>query len=201
MSSTRLFHILAKFPFRRVVVALFLMATIVCAATPSTSDDFTDRRLTIGAKIFRALLAADIDLERKTTADGKLNLCLLYLDDPKNAAIVARALTNRDDSRIRGKEVHIEILPFTQVVNAPPDRYAGIFLTQKLNESELSQLVTFSSRHSIISFSPYEGDIERGVQGGIAVEARVRPYLNLTALRNAGIRLKSFFMEVAKKHE
>jgi hypothetical protein len=61
--------------------------------------------------------------------------------------------------------------------------------------------VTYSGRNSIISFSPYEGDIERGVQGGIAVEARVRPYLNLTALRNAGIRLKSFFMEVAKKHE
>jgi hypothetical protein len=108
LSSTRLFHILVRFPFRRAVVALFLMATIVCASTPSTSDDFSDRRLTIGAKIFRALLAADIDLERKTTADGKLNLCLLYLDDPKNAAIVARALANRDDSRIRGKEVHIE---------------------------------------------------------------------------------------------
>ena len=201
MFVTALFKLLVRFLFRRGVIALLLATTIVYAAKPSASDEFTDRRLTIGARIFRALLAADVDLDRKTAGGDELKLCLLYLDDSTNAEVVAGTLSRRDDPRIRGKEIQIESLPYAECLDDPADHYVAVFLTQRLNDAELSRLVTLSSRRNLIVFSPFEGDIERGVQSGIAVEARVRPYLNLTALRNAGIELKSFFMEVAKKHE
>ena len=58
----------------------------------------------------------------------------------------------------------------------------------------------FSKNH-IIVFSPFEGDVERGVQCGIAVQARVRPFLNMKSLKSAGVSLKPFFLKVAKKYE
>ena len=202
MFVTALFRHLVGFWFRRGLICLLLATTIVyAAAKPSVSDDFTDRRLTIGARIFRALLAADTDLEGKTAGDDELKLCLLYLDDATNAKVVAEALSRRDDPRIRGKEIQIETLSYAECLADPADHYAAIFLTQRISDAELARLINLSSSRNLIVFSPFEGDIERGVQSGIAVEARVRPYLNLTALRDAGIELKSFFMEVAKKHE
>lgn len=180
---------------------LVFLAAMVYAATPSVSDDFTERRITTGAKIFRALLAADVDIDRKTGTRGELRLCLLYIDDTGNAELAAATLANRDDPRIRKMKVSIHRLSFPECIADDQGRFAGIFLTQKLSAEQLRTLMTFASARHLVVFSPFEGDVERGVQSGIAVEARVRPYVNTKALRAARVRLKSFFLKVAKAYE
>ena len=175
------------------------MTAIVYAAKPSISDDFTDRRITIGAKIFRALLAADVDIAQKTTNDGSLRLCLLYVDDTANANKAAETLGNRGPSRIREKDVSIDILPSGECVSQKrEERFAGIFLSQILSDKELKKLMEYANEQHIIVFSPFEGDVERGVLSGIAVEARIRPYLNMETLQTSRIRLKKFFLKVVK---
>lgn len=183
------------------VFVLVLLTAIACAARPSVADDFTERRITAGARIFRALLAADVDIHRKTNRRGELRLCLLYLDDTGNADIAAATLGNRDDSRIRKMRIRIEILPFAKCFAGNQAQFAGIFLTQRLNEEQIQILMAFAKAQHMVVFSPFEGDVERGVQSGIAVEARVRPYLNTGALRDAQVRLKAFFIKVAKAYE
>jgi predicted nucleotidyltransferase len=80
-------------------------------------------------------------------------------------------------------------------------QFAGVLMTQKMNAKQLQTLTVSANAKHMVVFSPFEGDVERGVQSGIAVEARVRPYLNTKALRNAQVRLKPFFMKVAKAYE
>ncbi len=177
------------------------MTAIMSAAKPSISGDFADRRITTGAKIFRALLAADVDIGQKAGSDGSLKLCLLYTDDPRNAEIATATLLNRDDTRIRKIDVSVEAVAFSAFVEEQSRPIAGIYLTQLLSADQLELLLKLSIEQHIIIFSPFEGDVERGVHSGLAVEARVRPYLNMKALQTAGIRLKSFFMRVAKQYE
>jgi hypothetical protein len=187
--------------YRRTVFAFFFLAAIVYAAKPSISDDFVIPRITTGAKIFRALLAADVDIAKKTERNGKLRLCLLYIDNIRSAESAAKTLRNRDDSRIRKMDVSIEILPFADCVENKTERFVGVFLTQTLNDEKLKILIEYTNAQKMVVFSPFEGDVERGVQSGIALEARVRPYLNTKALRTANVRLKSFFLRVAKQYE
>lgn len=186
---------------RRSLIALVLLVAIVYAAKPSVSDDFTDRRITAGAKIFRALLAADVDIVQKAGSSGELRLCLLYIDHTGNAEMAASTLGHRNDSRIRKMKINIEILSFAQCIADDSGQLAGVFLTQRLNAETLQTLTAFANKRQMVVFSPFEGDVERGVQSGIVVEARVRPYLNASALRAAQVRLKSFFMKVAKVYE
>jgi hypothetical protein len=186
---------------RKSLYALVLLTAIAYDPGFSVADDFTERRITAGARIFRALLAADMDIQSKASPRGELRLCLLYLDDTRNAEIAAATLGHRDDSRIRKMKIRIEILSFAKCFAKSQPRFAGIFLTQRLNEAQLKTLVAFSKARHMVVFSPHEGDVERGVQSGIAVEARVRPYLNPVALRDAQVRLKTFFMKVAKAYE
>lgn len=185
---------------RSVFVVAFLVA-IVYAAQPSVSDDFTERRITAGTKIFRALLAADVDIARKTASNGELRLCLLYIDDTGNAEMAEATLGLRDDSRIRKMQVKVEILSFAQFIADGREQLAGVFLTQRLSDEKLQTLTALANKRHMVVFSPFEGDVERGVQSGIAIEARVRPYLNTNALDAAQVQLKSFFMKVAKVHE
>lgn len=186
---------------RKSVFAVVLVVAIVYAAQPSVSDDFTERRITAGARIFRALLAADVDIVQKTGGNGELRLGLLYIDHTGNAEMAAATLGHRDDSRIRKLKISIEILPFTKCIAGDKGQLAGVFLTQRLDAEKLQTLTTFANERRMVVFSPFEGDVERGVQSGIAIEARVRPYLNTNALRAAQVRLKSFFMKVAKVYE
>jgi len=187
--------------FRKAVFASFLLVAIVYAAKPTMSDDFTERRITAGARIFRALLAADIDIERKTDSRGALRLCLLYLNDTGHAEKAAATLINRDDSRVRMMKVSIEILTYDQCLADRKERFAGIFVTQKLNPGQIMTLTAFANEQHMVVFSPFEGDVEKGMQSGIAVEARVRPYLNKSALQAAQVHLKPFFLKVAKVYE
>lgn len=187
--------------YRKTVYVLIFVATFGYAAKPSVSDEFTDRRLTAGAKIFRALLAADMDIASKTRADGNLGLCLLYVDNAANAQKVAATLTSRNDSRIRNLSVTSEILPLNGCLDNRKGQFAGIFLTQQLSDENLAPLIRYANAQNVVVFSPLEGDVERGVQSGIAVEARVRPFLNTQALKNAEVRLKSFFIRVSKRYE
>jgi len=184
-----------------MIYPLILMSAIAWATSPSVSGTFIDRRISTGARIFRALLAADVDIGSKTGRDGKLKVCLLYVDDAGGAERAAETLRSRDDSRIRNMDVRIEILRFADFVENRAEGCAGVFLTQALSGEKLKMLIECVNEQSIVLFSPIEGDVERGVLGGIAVEARVRPYLNIQAMHTADIRLKSFFVRVAKRYE
>lgn len=186
---------------RKSVFAVAFLVAIVYAAQPSVSDDFTERRITAGARIFRALLAADVDIIQKSGGNGELRLGLLYIDHTGNAEMAAAALGHRGDSRIRKMKIRIKILSFAECIADHNGPLAGVFLTQRLSAEKLQTLTTFANERRIVVFSPFEGDVERGVQSGIAIEARVRPYLNTKALHAAQVRLKSFFLKVAKAYE
>ena len=183
------------------ILVLICVGTTVWGASTSLGNDFAERRITIGAKIFRALLAADVDIAQKVDSNGNLRLCLLYVNDADKAEIAAATLRNRDETRIRKFDVNLEISPFSECVGDNAKGLAGIFLTQALSNEQLKALMECAKTNRIVVFSPLEGDVERGVHGGIAVEARVRPYLNMKALRETQVRLKSFFIRVAKSHE
>ena len=87
---------------RRSLIALVLLVAIVYAAKPSVSDDFTERRIKAGAKIFRALLAADVDIVQKAGSSGELRLCLLYIDHTGGITIAQLAARARKLKRQRG---------------------------------------------------------------------------------------------------
>ena len=190
---------------RKVRPGRWLVAALaaLCALGPSVlrADDYQDRRAETGIKLFRALLAADLDLERKTT-DGRLLVVFFYTNDRKRADERAKAFgkaaTPDAVEPIRGLPVSLETTAdpaFTQHVRRVP---AGIFLAQAPDAESLRAIVRFGIANRVIVYSPFEGHVESGVLGGLAVEAQVRPYINQGTLTASNIRLKDFFLKVTK---
>ncbi len=77
---------------------------------------------------------------------------------------------------------------------------AGLFLSQSLDHG-IETLINFGEERNAIVFSPFEGDVEKGVPCGLSVTDIVQPYLNIKALISAQIQLKKFFMRVAMYHD
>ncbi|HSX62163.1 MAG TPA: hypothetical protein VLF18_18420 [Tahibacter sp.] len=180
-------------------VAWLIVVGLACATVSVSADSTDERRVRAGARVFRSLLAPDVALDRKATA-GRLRL-LIYSTDARSAAEVGDLIApaaSPDAARIRD-------LPVDRVTSAilpgdAPPLPAAVFLATRLSSAEIDALVRWSIANHVIVYSPFEGDVERGIPAGLAVEAKVQPFLNLTTLEAAGIELKPFFVQVAKVH-
>ncbi|UXI66304.1 hypothetical protein [Tahibacter amnicola] len=176
-----------------------LAVGLACATVGVSADGTDDRRLRAGARLFRSLMAADVSLERKA-AEGRLTV-LVYLADMQRKAEVEAVLSNSgapDAARIRDMPVEMVVSSDLPTGTATPP--AAVFLATRLKSADVQALVDWSIAHHVIVYSPFEGDVERGIPAGLAVEAKVQPFLNLTTLEAAGIELKPFFVQVAKVH-
>jgi hypothetical protein len=172
------------------------MLTLSMAAATVHADSYDERRVRMGARLFRGMLAADLGLEKHRDAQGRLPL-LLYSDEPQLAreisALIAPA--ESDKAKLRGMP-----LLLTAGTAAPAEGTAGIFLATRPSDAELDGLIRWSIAHGVILYSPFEGHVERGAAGGLALEQKVRLYINAGTLQAAGVELKPLVLKVAKVH-
>lgn len=183
-------------------LALALLSLVTLAALGSNSalaDDADDRRVRAGARLFRSLLAAETALEAQAGADGALHV-VVFGGESAAAGDVSQLIAANGESGktgIRDLPVKIERIATVTALDGAP-KPAGIFLAGAPSDADLVKLIAWSNAAHIVLYSPFEGHVERGVAAGIAVEAKVQPYLNLPALQAAGVEIKPFYLKVAK---
>ncbi|HEV8268546.1 MAG TPA: hypothetical protein VGR00_09945, partial [Thermoanaerobaculia bacterium] len=106
-----------------------LSATLV-AAPRLDADAYQDRRIETGLRLFRALLAADLDLEKKAEG-GKLLVLFFYTDDKRRADEMAKAFAKGEGAEaIRGLPVVVETTSDAEFKAYGGHVPAGVFLTQ-----------------------------------------------------------------------
>ncbi len=197
-AAARLYGVLRVVPR---ALPWLVVASLACAVATVSADGTDDRRVRTGARLFRSLLAADVGLEHKA-AGGKLHV-LIYAGEARAAATeIAALIAPPDDAQsARIRELPLELQLSDTLPDDTEPAPAGVFLAARPSAPALDVLVRWSIAHHVIVYSPFEGDVERGIPAGLAVEAKVQPYINLTTLEAAGIELKPFFLQVAKVHK
>lgn len=179
----------------RWMLMLMLLTVAICSA-PAHADPQQERRVRTGARLMLALLAADLELEAKTRASGRIEV-LIYGRDAQLGSIVSQTL-----SPAQGEAPAVRSLPLAVAhLDREPDpslRPQALFVASPLDPAELDRLIAWSIRQGVILYSPFEGDVERGALAGLSIEAKVLPLLNSRTLEASGIRLKPFFVKIAK---
>lgn len=182
--------------------AIQLVMAVLLFSLPSASlvaQSFNERRTHVGLKLFRTLLAADLQSAQKVAADGKLPIHLVYASDAGDAREL-RANLKEGLIAVHDIPVRIEVTALADLLAARKDRPAAIFVAQQFETVELERLIRFCIDRQIILFSPFEGDVEKGVLGGLSVEATVRPMINMRTLNASRVAIKSFYLKVAKQY-
>lgn len=175
-----------------------LLFTFVRFAIPAVADEKEDRRITAGLDLFPSVLAADSELSQKRDGDGNLLVLILYHDKKETATRMADKLSNIE--RIRSIPLRVEIAGAESLTKYQNGSVAGIFITQRL-DAMLAPVVQFGVDKRVIVFSPFEGDVQKGVSAGIEVREQILPYVNISALQKANIKIKKFFLEIAERYE
>jgi hypothetical protein len=170
------------------------------AVTSIVADDLSDVRAQAGAHLFRAFLSADVDVEKKTVDNNQLLILFLYADDKQRATSLATQFLGeaKDGGTIRSLPLTVAYSSDDTMAAYKSRVPAGIFLAQPPNDATRRAVVRYDIEHHVIVYSPFEGDVENGVLGGLSVEAQVRSYGNLSTLSPSNISLKPLFFKVTK---
>jgi hypothetical protein len=154
-------------------------------------------RIIIGINLFPSFLASDQNISTKTGNDDHLHILILYQYDKKTADNIAQRLIKL--KKIRGIPIHVIVTSIDELEYSSNQSIAGMFISEPM--IQLTPIIKKSIDHQFIVFSPFEGDVEKGITGGIYITEKIEPYINQNTLLLANIKMKSFFMKVSKKYD
>jgi hypothetical protein len=179
---------------------LLMFWLLISLPLGAIGDTFHERRAQVGLKLFRTFVSANQNIDQYLDAKGQLLIGVLHASTNRATAERYQKVLLATMPAIRQHPSRIETLSLTALLQHQGSP-AAIFVSDKLSADERSQLVDFSIRHRLAVFSPFEGDVESGILGGLSVEAKVRPLVNIKTLNASGIPLKNFYLSVSRRYE
>lgn len=183
-----------RFSTRLLLAAIALGWSL--SGAPSLAQEGLAPRLQIGSSILPGILAADKRLAG--VGSETLPVYLVYRDNRRQAEQIRSGLEKIGS--IRGRELRLESVSLGDLPSLDPPPASAVFIAEPLG-AELEQLLEFSRQRKLLLFSPFEGDVERGVATGFRVTDKVLPMVNMQALKQSNVQLKAFFLRIAVKHE
>lgn len=182
--------------FGLCISSMLLFCLVTASLAAQDQDTHSCRRLHAGLDLFPSFLAADQQITDKQDRDGNLVIYIVHHNDRRTAQRVAARL--RDIKTIKGSPLKVVIVrdDYEEFQEQQP---AGIFIAQP-HLPHLSAVVNYGKQKSIITFSPFVGDVTLGVTGSIAVTARILPQVNMTTLAESKLVLKPFFLRIASRY-
>lgn len=182
--------------YARVGVIL-LCSLLPMLGTTSLAQDPLSPRLQIGINLLPAIVAANQSLAA-TDINRNLPIYLVYRENRYQG----EQLRHRIDQvgKIRERAVEAEAISLAELLAAEPQPLSVVFVAEPLDR-QLPDLVRFAQQQRLLLFSPFAGDVERGVTAGFQVTDKVLPEVNMASLKQSKIQLKAFFLRIAVKHE
>lgn len=174
--------------------ALLFFVLICLCNIPALAENREIRLVQAGLELFPGVLSADMDIHKKLGHDKKLLLLLVHKNHPVEAAELAEKLLTVGSIRSIG--MRVEVLSSDALTNDTWRHPAGIFLVQAMDD-KLSAILQYAGKHQALVFSPFEEEVRRGVPAGLFIRNKIKPYINMRALRTFNVRLKPFFLRIA----
>lgn len=181
-------------PWIRLAVA----AALACCAASASAESFEDLRVRSGIKIFRVILKGDGGIADKKSGEELVLLLVGAEGAPARFSDLARDVQGAGN--IANLPVTVRAVA-ASTLGEQSGPVAGLFVAEPLGEDALRKTVQFGVDRHAISFSPFDGDVERGVLCGVSFEAKVVPFINLKTLKASGISLSPTVLKVAKTHD
>lgn len=180
-------------PLRRLLLLLLLIVPLQAAL----ADEAQQRRVLVGLKLFPAVLAASEALGPESTLRN-IRVIIVYQDDENSAEELADTL--QSIGKIKEKKLVVETVPINRLPQHSSDPPFGLFIAQR-NEEDVEVISHYGQQHNVITFSPFRGDVERGILAGIVISDRILPYINRQTLASLPFDLRAFFLKVAEIYE
>jgi len=172
----------------------------VNSGNTQVNKSIDEYRFQVALKLFPRIAATDQQLNEKLSNNGKIWLLIYYTNKPKQARQLIEILAD-DIPRIGKRDIEYRYSNKLDEYSGSHQLPTAIFLAEPLNTADLRKLTEYSQKYHRLVFSPFEGDVERGVTAGIYISNKITPYFNKKALIMADINLHKGLLRVSTQYE
>jgi len=173
----------------------FLLLLILSTAWGAGASD-EDRLTTVGLNLFPNIVSIDEDITEKRADDGNIYLLITYEYQSLKAGRLAEKLRSQVTS-IKKFPVIVKVIKASEL-NSFSKLAAGIFLSERMDDKRLKNIIAWASQHRTLLFSPFTGDVERGVTMGMQITSKIWPYCNTKTLELSNIHFHPTFMKIMR---
>lgn len=184
----------------RRVLSVVLLIHVLGGGSSAIGDELEARRINTALAIFPRIVAVDEDIDNKLDADKRVQLVVAYSADSVSAQNQASALSSLIPN-IGGRPLAVRALSIHRLLSADAGVVSGVFIADPFSNADLERLLAFARERHILVFSPFSGDVERGVPAGIAVGSQVKPYFNVAALNRSKIVVNPTLLRISKHYD
>jgi hypothetical protein len=186
----------------KLIQMLVIGAGIWLVNTGNTqiNKNVDEYRFQVALKLFPRIAATDQQLNEKLSKNGKIRLLIYYTNKQEQARQLKEILAE-DIPRIGKRDIEYRYSNNLDEYSDPDQLPTGVFLAEPLNKTELQKLTKYGQKNHRLVFSPFEGDVERGVAAGIYISNKITPYFNKQALAIAQINLHQSLLRVSTQYE
>jgi len=170
--------------------------------TDAASEE-ASRRIVIGLNLFPNIISVDLNLKKKLYKNNALHICFVSKDSLASSQQSQRIFTNKVKTiRKAAVQSYAFVLDdFIHKVETDELPINAVFITERLSAIELSMLRALTAQQHALLFSPFDGDVARGVTAGVFIGSKILPYLNMQSVRESDIEFHPLFLKLARKYE
>ncbi len=184
-----------------LAVLLYGWLVSLCVFSGAALADEADRRrVEISLSIFPRIVAVDEQFRQKLDLRGRVDILLVYDADEVGARQLATRLEQQNRS-LGGVELVARVGRVGEGLVADTGVPSAVFVAERLTGTQLARLMRDAERERRMVFSPFPGDVERGVTVGLSVTNRVKPYFNMAALARAEVKINPLLLKMSKRYE
>lgn len=184
--------------YRKAAITGLALLLLYVLPLNAIADEMELRRIMVGLKLFPAVIAADYLVTEKKDKEGHLLLFILHEDNAKQANDLANNLLQIQT--IKNIPIKVEVHTFNDFLEQKLPSLAAAFIAEPAN-NQINKLINQGISSSTLLFSPFKGDVEKGIHSGFIVSDRILPHVNIATLNQSGIKLKPFFLRASKHYE
>jgi len=171
---------------------LFLLSisTILFSSTINSS------LLKVHATLVPKLLLMDYDFSKKTS-DNLISIVIAYDKvDYSSAKLLKIGIEQKYHNGLKSCQVAVKLIPYSKLSNSK--NKVNLYYLFPTNKQNISKLVKKAKLSNTLTFSYITNDLQDGVMISVIVNSKVKPILNLDAIKSSDITLRPVLLEISK---
>lgn len=176
-------------------LSIVLLLSTASLSRAAYADSEIPHRVLVGLNLFPNILSVTKGGRMEVTPSEEYSLWVVYHKREQRARELAEKL-RKMTRQINRREVQVEVISVTELGSAGYG--TGLFLSESLGEAWLDKMVERTAQSGEVLFSPFSGDVEGGVMVGLDVRSKIRPYLNLKSIAEAGLNCNPVLIRMSR---
>lgn len=164
-------------------------------STHLNADHLKDDLLRIHATLIPKILMMDYDFKDRLV-DNEISIAVVYENHPQknDAVIIKRYFEAKYPDGFQNHKINIEFIAYDVIRSA---KKHTLYYLLPSSEKQIKNVLAISQKQKAISFSYRGEDLKYGVMLSVKISNKVKPIINVDALKQTNVTLRPVLLKVA----